>query len=230
MIKTTSIILQELAEYASPADKLTRMVKNGEYIPIARGLYETDKTVPGYLLAESIYGPSYLSFEFALSYHGMIPEAVYAYTCATFEKKKRKTYTNYFGTFYYRDVPSAAYPYGIDVVDESSLFAGTLHAVLGRSWHSRIKGRDLYDYVFYLSRETTANLKHLRARLIQSGHISESEDFSLDIVKKMLLERFDKMDYEQAKLDVEPFIQNKTSLNIWSADFFKSITGDLQGV
>ena len=68
MIKTTAMILSELLQYASPADKLTRMVQQGEYIKIAKGLYETDRSTPGYLLAGSIYGPSYLSFEFALGY------------------------------------------------------------------------------------------------------------------------------------------------------------------
>ena len=85
------MILEELRDYANPADKLSHMVKRGEYFPIVRGLYETDRTVPGYLLAGSIYGPSYISFEYALSYYGLIPEAVYTVTCATFEKKKKKS-------------------------------------------------------------------------------------------------------------------------------------------
>lgn len=116
MIKTTAMILSELSQYASPADKLSRLVKEGKYIPIVKGMYETDKTIPGYLIAESIYGPSYLSFEFALSYHGLIPEAVYTFTSATFEKKKKRKYDTPFGTFTYRDVPAKAYAYGVEIV------------------------------------------------------------------------------------------------------------------
>lgn len=56
-----------------------------------------DVGTPPYLLAGSIYGPSYISFEYALSYYGMIPEAVYIVTCATFDKKKK--YETAFGTF-----------------------------------------------------------------------------------------------------------------------------------
>ena len=67
MIKTTAILLEDLKQYANPASKLSRMVKNGEYIQIVKGLYETDPTTPGYLLAGSIYGPSYLSFEFRIT-------------------------------------------------------------------------------------------------------------------------------------------------------------------
>ena len=118
MIKTTAMILEEINEYASPKTKLSRMVKQGKYIPVVRGLYETDGSVPGYLLAASIYGPSYLSFEYALSYHGLIPEAVRVFTCATFEKKKAKRYDTPFGVFTYRDVPSDAFPYGVELKKE----------------------------------------------------------------------------------------------------------------
>lgn len=120
MIKTTAMILNEQMQYASPMHKLLRMVQKGEYIKIAKGLYETDRSTPGYLLAGSIYGPSYLSFEFALGYYGMIPETVYTFTSATFEKKKKKTFINPFGTFTYRDVPSRVYAMGLEIVEEGS--------------------------------------------------------------------------------------------------------------
>lgn len=115
MLKTTGMILEELHQYASPADKLSRLVKQGKYIPIVKGLYETNHTVPGYLLAGSIYGPSYLSFEFALAYYGLIPEAVYTFTSATFEKRKKKIFKTAFGVFTYRDIPAPAYSYGVNI-------------------------------------------------------------------------------------------------------------------
>lgn len=113
MIKTTAMIREELKEYGAPDNKLARLVKKGEYIPVVKGLYETDRTTSGYLLAGSIYGPSYLSFDFALSHYGLIPEGVYTFTSATFEKKKIKKYVTTFGTFTYQDVPSKVYPIGI---------------------------------------------------------------------------------------------------------------------
>ena len=119
MIKTNAIMLQELNNYKNPRDKLAHMVKKKECIPVIQGLYETNPTTPGYRLANTICSPSYLSFEFALSYHGLIPEAVYNFTSATFEKKKKKEFKTPFGTFTYRDVPSAAYPYGIECVSEN---------------------------------------------------------------------------------------------------------------
>lgn len=120
MLKTTAMILEELKSYASPADKLTRLVRQEKIFPIVKGLYETDKTVSGYLLAGSIYGPSYLSFEFALAYYGFIPEAVYTFTSATYEKKKKKSYRTSFGTFTYQDVPTKAYTYGIKLKQEGN--------------------------------------------------------------------------------------------------------------
>lgn len=87
MLKTTTILKSELKEYRNPNAKIRRLVEEGKLIPIIRGLYETDGSIPGYCLASTIYSPSYLSFEFALAYYSLIPEAVYTFTSATFEKE-----------------------------------------------------------------------------------------------------------------------------------------------
>ena len=125
----------------------------------------------------------------------------------------------------YRLLPT---PYEANLYDMPSLFAGKIHAVLCRAWKSRIKGRDLYDYVFYLSRGSAVNQKHLRARLLQSGFISEDVECTLPELRHMLYERFDAIDFRQAKQDVEPFIRDTASLNMWNADFFKQITAGLR--
>lgn len=124
----------------------------------------------------------------------------------------------------YRLLP---FPYEITLYDKPSLFAGKIHAVICRDWKSRIKGRDLYDYVFYLSGKTPVNLKHLAARLAQSGFISSEDQITIEDVRKMLRVRFDSIDYSQAKQDVTPFIKNPKALDVWSADFFCKITEDL---
>ena len=118
MIVTASMLLDQYRDYGDPAGKIMRLRKEGKIIPLTRGLYETDSKAPGQCLAGAIYGPSYLSFDYALSVYGLIPEAVYAYTSATFEKKKKKEYINQFGKYLYRDVPSAVYPFGIVIKDE----------------------------------------------------------------------------------------------------------------
>src|SRR5450756_609768 len=119
MIKTVSMLMAELKEYVNPTAKIRRLVDGGELVPVVRGLYETDGNIPGYYLAPIIYGPSYLSFEFALAYYSLIPEAVVNFTSATFEKKKAKQYATPYGTFTYRDVPSEAYPVGIVLHSEN---------------------------------------------------------------------------------------------------------------
>ena len=119
-------------------------------------------------------------------------------------------------------------PYEIRLYDMPSLFAGKIHAVICRGWQSRIKGRDLYDYIFYLSKAVTVNQKHLRARLIDSGYISENQECTLEEIKTMLKNRFDSIDFLQARKDVEPFIRDTSILDIWSSEIFKQITEGLK--
>lgn len=119
MIITTQMLVEKYRSYANPGAKIRRLVDNGELYPLTRGIYETDGNVPGYCLAGAIFGPSYLSFDYALSVYGLIPEAVYTYESATFDKKKAKELENHFGRFAYRDVPQEAYPYGISIIEEN---------------------------------------------------------------------------------------------------------------
>lgn len=121
-------------------------------------------------------------------------------------------------------------PYEVRLYDMPSLFAGKIHAVICRAWQSRIKGRDLYDYVFYLSRGAAVNQRHFRERLIDSGYISQDADCSMTEIKRMLSERFDSIDFVQAKQDVEPFIHDSSVMDVWSSEFFKQITENLIAV
>ena len=116
MIKTTQMLINELSNYSSPKNKIQRMVENNELFPVTRGLYSTNKNIDSCYLASYIYGPSYLSFEFALSYYGLIPEGVKSYSSATYKKNRSKRYITPFGNFFYWDVPSEAFPYGIKYI------------------------------------------------------------------------------------------------------------------
>lgn len=109
MLKTTLMLEDELSTYANPRNKIRRMVASGELTPVRRGLYETSRSTPGHCLAQSVYGPSYLSFEYALSRHGLIPEQVRTYTSATCGKNKSRRYESPFGVFAYQDVPIATF-------------------------------------------------------------------------------------------------------------------------
>lgn len=76
MVKIIDSLLEEYKNYNDPYGKIRRDVKNNLIFPIVRGLYETDDKTSGLLLSSVIYGPSYISFDYALSYHGLIPEKV----------------------------------------------------------------------------------------------------------------------------------------------------------
>ena len=113
MILTSAMLLDRYKNYANPYGKIQRLVQAKKLIPLAKGLYEDNPHASGLYLSNAIYGPSYISFNTALAYYGLIPEVVYDFTSATTEKRKNKSFTNYFGTFTYRDIPLDAYPYGI---------------------------------------------------------------------------------------------------------------------
>lgn len=170
MIKTVNMLLESLSQYGNPNSKLSRLKKRGEVFPIIRGLYETDRDTPGYLLAGSIYGPSYLSFDFALAYYGMIPEAVYAFTSATFEKKKNKCYKTMFGSFYYRDVPSLAFPFFIRLVKEGD-------------YYFRIADREkaLCDKLYILP--PVKNVHELEVLIFDDLRVDKDEFMTLDLEK-----------------------------------------------
>ena len=92
MIKTVEDLKIKYKNYSDVNGKIRREIKTGTCIPIIRGLYETDKTTPGYYLSSYIYGPSYLAFDNALFYYEMIPERVANNTLATYNKQKTKKY------------------------------------------------------------------------------------------------------------------------------------------
>ena len=120
------------------------------------------------------------------------------------------------------------FPYQVRIYDKPSLFAGKIHAVIARSFKSRVKGRDLYDYVFFISSQTPVNLKHLEARLKQSKFLKEDEVLTLEMLIEILNRRFDNINYNEAKNDVLPFIKDIESIELWDASFFKEITKDLK--
>ena len=170
MIKNIFMLRSELSKYANPDMKVQNLVKQGELIPIIKGIYETDKSTQGHYLASVLYGPSYLSFEFALSYHSLIPEVVYNFTSATFEKKKVKQYNTPFGVYTYRDVPSGVYPVEVMLKIEN-----------GYSYQIATPEKAICDILYKIS--PVQNLNNLKYLLFEDLRISESDFYSLDLQK-----------------------------------------------
>jgi len=106
--------------------------------------------------------------------------------------------------------------------DLPSLFAGKLHALLFRDWKSRVKGRDFYDFVWYVSRNVPVNLPHLAARMAHSGN-RHAEPLDLPALQTLLKNRFENVDLSAAAEEVRPFLRDPRELELWSEAFFISL-------
>lgn len=176
MLITNGMLKNNLRDYSNVNNKISREIRDKKLYRIVNGLYETDKNTPGYLLASSIYGPSYISFEYALSYYGLIPERVTTITCATFNKKKKKIYRNHFGIFTYEDVPASAYPYEIFLNNEGKY-----------SYIMASKEKALCDKLYSLKPLNT--LENLKCMLFNDLRIDEELFYKLDYNKIEKLSR-----------------------------------------
>ena len=110
----------------------------------------------------------------------------------------------------------------------SDLFAGKLHALLFRQWKNRVKGRDWFDFEWYVRHNVTPNLEHFAKRAYESGAIRQ-DAVSKTELQKLLEQRIKTVDFENAKQDVVKFIPNAKVLNIWSTDYFLQLTHRLMG-
>lgn len=105
-----------LRKYRKPRDKISRLIRSGDIIRVKKGLYifgprYARGPVSGELLANLIYGPSYISMEYALSFYGIIPERVGTVTSMT--SKRKKFFTTPAGNFSYHYLHLSKYPVGI---------------------------------------------------------------------------------------------------------------------
>ena len=120
------------------------------------------------------------------------------------------------------------YSFYLSCMTLPSLFAGKMHAVLFREWKSRVKGRDWYDFEWYIKRGVKFKLNQFVDRAINSGHLFENHNYSQDDFLKLLRVRIDQLDIDSAKLDISQFISNPVELNIWSKQYFHDLVDKIQ--
>ena len=96
------------------------------------------------------------------------------------------------------------------------LFAGKMHALVYRAWKNRVKGRDWYDFEWYIRHNIPLDFTHLHERAIEFNH----EDITKDSFLEKLNKRLATADINQVKADVLPFIRNPKEMGIWSNDYF----------
>jgi predicted nucleotidyltransferase component of viral defense system len=114
-------------------------------------------------------------------------------------------------------------PFSVKAYDAPAMFAGKMHAVLCRGWKSRVKGRDWYDFVWYVARDTPLDLSHLEARMRQSGHYTEDTPLGETALLQLLQQRIEGLDIGAARNDVERFLPDPSTVEVWSRDFFSDI-------
>ncbi len=101
------------------------------------------------------------------------------------------------------------------------LFAGKMHALVYRAWKNRVKGRDWYDFEWYIRKRVPLDFNHLQERIKEfNGVVKTKEDFLSDLEQRLRVS-----DVNQVKADVLPFIRNPKELDIWSNDYFLQLMG-----
>lgn len=117
-------LMAALAGYANPRDRVTALLRRGDIVRVKKGLYVFGdplrrRPYSRELLANLVYGPSFVSLDSALSFHGLIPERVEATTSVTTKRPKR--FDTPVGSFIYRQAPKGYYPLGMDRVEEGDV-------------------------------------------------------------------------------------------------------------
>ncbi len=122
----------------------------------------------------------------------------------------------------------APIPFPVKVLTLPDLFAGKMHAVLYRRWKTRVKGRDWYDLVWYISRHPELHLRHLEERMRQTGDWNSIEELTSEAFFSILHAAVDALDIDKAREEVSPFIKDPEVLSIWSRDFFHDIASRIK--
>jgi len=171
------VLMDGLREYERPRDRITNLLKRKEIIRIKKGIYVfgenyAHRPVSREILANMIYGPSYISLDYALQYYGLIPERVEAVTSVTIKRSRR--FSTPIGLFTYRGIPMKAYQTGIDQVALED----------GRSFLIAIREKALCDKVDQDRGTAVRTQKEMRSYLIDSLRINPEDlrDWNADIV------------------------------------------------
>ena len=115
-------------------------------------------------------------------------------------------------------------PFSVRTYTKPDLFAGKLHALLCRNWKQRVKGRDWYDFVWYVTEKIPVNLRHLETRMWQTGHLQRGEPLTHNSLINKIEKKIENLDIDLATKDVLPLLKNPLKIKIWSHSFFSSVT------
>lgn len=105
------------------------------------------------------------------------------------------------------------------------LFAGKMSALFYRQWQTRVKGRDWYDFVWYVSRNVALNLDHFNSRAEEQSPGFFAGPFTKAGFLQALREKIASTDINSAREEVRPFVRDSLELEVWSKDFFFQLAG-----
>lgn len=119
-------------------------------------------------------------------------------------------------------------PFSVRTYVPEDLFAGKIHALLCRPYKVRVKGRDWYDFIWYVAKGFRLHLSHLENRMRQSGHYSSEKPLTQEAFLNLVEKKIEGLNLEAAKEDIKRFIRNPREIEGWSVDFFRSLLPRIQ--
>lgn len=168
MIYDSQALRSRFKAYSNINQKISLETKKGNLIRIKNGLYSDDLATDAPVISNVCYFPSYISFEYALSYYGLIPEHVSVITSACFGKKNNKVYKAGGLVFEYRSIPDEAFPYGV----------GFFQSQAGVRYKMASKEKCLCDTLY--SKYPVRSIKDLKVLLFEDLRIDKEEFMKLD--------------------------------------------------
>ena len=174
---TTEYVRALYSSLKMPKNKITNLVKNGDLVKVRRGLYSHgknyDRPYSKSVLSGMIYGPYAISFEYALSQHGLIPERVETVTSICFKRDKR--FETEVGTFQYKYISKELYPLGINYYQTE----------LGNYFMASAE-KALCDMVYF---QKISSVESARIYLLESLRIDKEQLQKLNLEMLLLLEK-----------------------------------------
>ena len=168
MIYDFYTLKNKYSNYSNINQKISLEVKKGNLVRVRRGLYTDDFKIDAPVIANVCYGPSYISFEYALYHYGLIPEYVSVYTSACFNKKNNNTYITQNTIFEYRSIPNDVFYYGI-IYEKNEK---------GISYKIASREKAICDILY--SKYPVRSIKDLKILLFEDLRIDENEFYKLD--------------------------------------------------
>lgn len=121
-------------------------------------------------------------------------------------------------------------PFAVRAYCLPDLFAGKMHALLFRRWQTRVKGRDWYDLVWYIGHHPQLRLSHLESRMRHSGDWTGAAALTRSDLFARLHEAITHLNVPQAQQEADRYVKDKSSLALWSREFFLDIIGRIETV